>query len=237
MSVFRLGLDPIFPDPCQADPDGLLAVGGDLCPERLLAAYAAGIFPWYGPDQPILCWSPDPRGVIELDAFHTGRTLRRVLKRRLFEVRINTAFEETIRCCARSRKGNAGDRWLTDEMIDAYIRLYRLGHAHSVEAWRDNELAGGLYGVTVGGLFAGESMFHRRPNASRVALAALVDRLRQRGYRLLDCQMVTPATAGAGAREISRSIYLERLAEALRHDCRFDENRPMERTEPESDHR
>jgi len=221
--IVPLTRENAFPPPESATPEGLLAVGGDLSVERLVAAYRAGIFPWYGPGQPILWWSPDPRGVIELDRFHVGRSLRKALRRSPFEIRVDSAFEAVIRACARTRELPPEQRWITPEMIEAYLRLHRAGIAHSVEAWRDGRLAGGLYGVAVGGLFAGESMFHRESNASRAALTALVDRLRERGFGLLDCQMLTPVTRAMGAVEIPRRVYLERLRRLRDLPCRFEE--------------
>lgn len=197
-------------------------MGGDLSPARLLLAYRSGIFPWYSAGQPVIWWSPDPRGIIPLENFRVNRSLKKALRRAGFEIRIDTAFDDVITGCAKfhdSARWPGG--WLTDEMMLAYMRLHRLGHAHSVEAWKDGELAGGLYGVAVGGLFAGESMFHLQPNASKAALVALVERLKERGFALLDCQMVTPATGPLGAIEIPRAEYLERLSEALGRNCAF----------------
>ncbi len=209
-----------FPDVETATPEGLVAVGGDLLPERLLGAYRKGIYPWYGPGQPILWWSPDPRAIIPLDRIHIGRSLKKTLRANPFEIRINTAFREVVTACG-DRPGGLDETWITPEMVEAYVRLYEMGHAHSVEAWEGDELVGGLYGVTVGGLFAGESMFHRRTNASKVALIALTDRLKERGFTLLDCQMLTPITESIGARSIARNDYMDRLAAALERDCRF----------------
>jgi leucyl/phenylalanyl-tRNA--protein transferase len=202
----------VFPDPESADGAGLVAVGGDLRPERLLEAYRRGVFPWYDEDYPICWWSPDPRAIIELDGLHVSRRLGRTIRSQRFKVTVNQAFDEVIRGCAdRPAEGT----WITADMIQAYQTLHRLGHAHSVETWREGELAGGVYGVAVGGLFAGESMFHRQADASKVALAALVERLRERNFQLLDVQFVTPHTAGLGAVEIPRKEYLARLRRAL----------------------
>ena len=210
-----------FPGIENSTSEGIVAAGGDLSPERLLLAYRSGIFPWYGPGQPILWWSPDPRAIIPLEGFSINRTLRKIMKRDAFEIRIDSDFDKVIRQCASRHEEDTGPGWITEGMIDAYTELHRLGHAHSIEAWKDGELAGGLYGVCTGGLFAGESMFYCKPNASKVALAALVEHLKDRGFALLDCQMVTEITARMGAVEITRKEYLKRLAAALEHDCTF----------------
>ena len=209
-----------FPDVKESDPEGLLAVGGDLSLQRLLLAYKQGIFPWYSVNEPILWWSPDPRAIVPLDDLRINRTMEKILKRGTFEIKVNTAFEEVINLCAR-RENNSKSGWITKEMIAAYINLYEMGFAHSVEAWKDGKLAGGLYGVAVGGMFAGESMFHKESNASKAALCALVERMKERGYMLLDCQMVTDITRQMGALEISRADYLKRLEVALTVNCSF----------------
>jgi leucyl/phenylalanyl-tRNA--protein transferase len=203
--------DP-FPSPAQAlrDPNGLLAAGADLRPERLLAAYRRGIFPWYGPGEPVLWWSPDPRMVLVPAEFKVSRSLAKRLRRRDYEVRFDAAFEAVMRACAEPREGQGGT-WIVADMVRAYCRLHELGHAHSVEAWRDGELVGGLYGVALGGMFYGESMFSRATDASKVALAHLVARLSRRGYGLIDCQMETAHLASLGARPIARTEFLERL--------------------------
>lgn len=212
-----------FPDPSAAihtqRVNGLVAVGGDLSVERLLLAYRSGIFPWSV--DPITWWSPDPRGIFELDRFHVSRSLARTLRRSVFEVTVNRAFRETVEGCAASMPGRPST-WISPEFIQAYSELHRQGHAHSVECWRGGELAGGIYGVAVGGLFAGESMFHRRPNASKVALHHLIQRLRNRGFVLFDIQMVTPHTESLGAIDIPRREYLARLKSAVDKECRFE---------------
>lgn len=188
---------------------GLVAVGGDMSVPRLLLAYRSGLFPWTA--DPVTWWSPDPRGIFELDAFHVSRSLSRTLRKGVFEVTFNRAFREVITACAKTRRPGG---WITPEFISAYTVLHEAGHAHSVECWRAGELVGGVYGVAVGGLFAGESMFHRADDASKVALFHLVGRLKECGFVLFDTQMVTPATAQLGAIEISRAKYLGRLAAA-----------------------
>jgi leucyl/phenylalanyl-tRNA--protein transferase len=207
-----------FPDPERASPEGLVAVGGDLRPERLLAAYRRGIFPWFDDNTPILWWSPDPRAVLELDGLHVSRRLARTVRSGRFTATADRAFGDVIRGCAR-RPGQGV--WITDDMIAAYTELHRLGHAHSVEAWRDGELAGGVYGVAVGGLFAGESMFTRVRDGSKVALVHLVERLRERGFQLFDIQFLNGHTARLGAVEVPRREYLRRLGEALTLDVTF----------------
>jgi leucyl/phenylalanyl-tRNA--protein transferase len=207
-----------FPDPAQADKRGLVAVGGDFSVERLVAAYRHGIFPWTA--QPITWWSPDPRGIIELDEFHVSESLAKVIRRGAFKVTVDTAFTKVVEACAAPDEKRPGI-WITDEFIEAYTRLHQAGHAHSIECWQAGKLAGGVYGVAAGGMFAGESMFHRVDNASKVALYHLVDHLRVRGFALFDIQMVTAATAPLGAKNISRREYLERLAVAVRLSCAF----------------
>lgn len=215
MSVFRLPLEPIFPDPDLAEPDGLLAVGGDLSPERLLRAYADGIFPWYSEETPILWWSPDPRMVLLPAELHLSRSLQRTMRGDAFEVRADTAFGEVIRRCAAKERPGQDGTWITDEMIEAYERLHELGFAHSFESWREGELAGGLYGVSLGAAFFGESMFADQADASKVAFASSVEWLRGRGFEIIDCQVDTDHLRRFGAREIRRAEFLARLRNAL----------------------
>ncbi len=208
-----------FPPVSMADHDGLLMVGGQLDPDWLLEAYRRGIFPWpvrqFGRD--ILAWfSPDPRAILELDEVYVSRRLARRIRRREFEVTCDQAFHEVITACARPRpdQGQHGS-WITPGIVRAYGELHRLGYAHSVEAWQDGELAGGIYGVALGGLFAGESMFHRRRDASKVALVLLARHLKRRGFALFDIQQATGHTLSMGAREIPRRTYCRRLRGAL----------------------
>jgi leucyl/phenylalanyl-tRNA--protein transferase len=204
--------------PELADEYGLVGVGGDLSPARLLEAYRHGIFPWYDEQTPVMWWSPDPRAIFELDGLHVSRRLQRTIRSGRFAVTVNRDFAGVIRACAvRPAEGT----WITPEMIDAYERLHQLGFAHSIEAWRGDVLAGGVYGVAVGGFFAGESMFTRIRDGSKVALVALVERLRQRGFTLFDTQFVTDHTRRLGAVEIPRDEYLARLREALAHEVTF----------------
>ena len=200
--------------PERADETGLVAVGGDLEPMTLVLAYRSGVFPWFGPDDPILWWSPDPRAIIELDGLHISHRLSRTIRSGKFHVTVDQAFPAVLRGCA----DREGGTWLTREMILAYQRLHRLGIAHSVETWHQSKLAGGIYGVAIGGLFAGESMFARVSDASKVALVFLFERLHQRGYQLFDTQVLTGHTGRMGGIEIPRRDYLVRLRAALR--CR-----------------
>ncbi|HZT61915.1 MAG TPA: leucyl/phenylalanyl-tRNA--protein transferase [Burkholderiales bacterium] len=197
------------------DPNGLLAAGGDLSPERLLEGYRQGIFPWYSEGDPILWWSPDPRMVLFPSELRVSRSLGKALRNRSYEVRFDSAFGRVIKNCAAPRKGEAGT-WIGDAMTAAYLELHRLGHAHSVETWIDGDLAGGLYGVAIGGVFFGESMFSRARDASKIALAALVTHVKSAGFGLIDCQMHTRHLETLGAREIPRARF-SRLLEDLVH--------------------
>lgn len=215
MPLFALPPEHIFPDPELAREDGLLAVGGDLHPGRLLLAYAQGIFPWYSEEQPILWHSPDPRFVLMLDEFELSRSLRRVVRKQPFEIRADTAFEDVIDACAAVARPEQDGTWITSEMRSAYVALHELGFAHSVESWLDGELQGGLYGVSLGGVFFGESMFARASDASKVALVHLVMQLRAWGFDLLDSQVHTEHLARFGGREIPRHHYLDLLHERM----------------------
>ena len=212
----RLRPSEFFPPADGADHDGLLALGGSLEPEWLVDAYRHGVFPWPVMDNPapIAWWSPDPRAIIELDSLHVSRRLRRTCRSDRFSVTRDKAFVDVIQGCANG-PDRKGQTWITPRMIDAYCRLHQLGIAHSVEAWHQGKLAGGTYGLAVGGLFAGESKFHTVRDASKVALVHLVTHLRDRGYQLFDIQQLTPHTARLGAIEIPRREYLDRLADAL----------------------
>ncbi len=215
MPVFRLGPEPIFPPVDLAGPDGLLAFGGDLQPERLLAAYRQGIFPWYEPGGPILWWSPDPRLVLLPAELHVPERLRRTIRQGRFKTRYDTAFARVIKACAEVQRKHEDGTWITPEMQQAYIRLHDLGHAHSMESWQDGELVGGIYGVRVGRCFCGESMFHRQPDASKVALVALVQHLTTEGVDLIDCQVSSEHLIRLGAREVPRSGFLRFLKHGL----------------------
>lgn len=202
-------------------PADFVAVGGSLSARQLLAAYRIGFFPWSV--HPVTWWSPDPRAIFEWDRFHISRSLKRRLRQNPFRITFNQAFGQVIRHCAR--RPNGEDSWITQEFILAYENLRQLGHAHSVEAWSETELVGGLYGVAIGGLFAGESMFHRQNDASKIALCCLHQALKQAGFALFDIQMLTPVTQQLGAVEIPRSQYLQRLQTAVRLPCRFPSRR------------
>jgi leucyl/phenylalanyl-tRNA--protein transferase len=209
--LLRPGSAPRFPDPARASREGLLAVGGDLSPARLLHAYDRGIFPWYGPGLPILWWSPDPRAILPRDRLHVPRSLARRIRHRGFELSWNRAFQEVIAACGEDREEGT---WLIPEMTGAYTELHRLGHAHSLEVWQDGKLQGGLYGVQRGGLFAAESMFHRATDLSKVALVAAVQSLHAAGIELFEVQFVTPHLQRFGAVAIRRQEYLRRLQQA-----------------------
>ena len=197
------------------EPDGLLAASRDLTPERLLDAYARGIFPWYARDQPVLWWSPDPRTVLFVDEFRVTRSLRKRVKQQRFEIRVDSAFRAVMEACARvPRPGQAGT-WITPAIVAAYGELHERGNAHSVEAWREGRLVGGLYGVAIGRMFFGESMFALEPDASKVALVHLIAILRARGVPLVDCQMETAHLASFGARPIARRRFAELVAQLV----------------------
>lgn len=215
MTLHRLPREAVFPDPRDAEPDGLLAVGGDLSPQRLVAAYASGIFPWYGPGSPILWWSPDPRLVLLPERLHVPRSLARTLRRGRYRLTADTAFAQVIRACAAAERPGQDGTWIVRDMIAAYERLHALGLAHSFEAWEGDQLAGGLYGVSLGAAFFGESMFSARPDASKAAFARAVDHLRAAGVRLIDCQVRTDHLARFGAEDMPREAFLAQLEVAL----------------------
>jgi leucyl/phenylalanyl-tRNA--protein transferase len=210
------GQDLHFPPVEEASPEGLLAVGGDLRPERLLEAYRHGIFPWYDDDQPILWWSPDPRTVLFPDKLHISRSLKRSLRPGLFSITFDQCFRDVMRQCAGPRPQYPdGGTWITADMLEAYTRLHELGYAHSVETWKDGQLVGGLYGVAIGGAFFAESMFTRTSDASKVALVSLVRQLQTWGFHIMDCQQSSPHVLAFGAKEIPRREFLDRLNAAL----------------------
>ncbi len=211
MPVYRLVDHPVFPPPELAEPDGLLAIGGDLSPPRLLLAYSSGIFPWYNEGEPILWWSPDPRCIFEPQALKISRSLHKTVRQKVFSVTFDKAFRGVIAACAQVRRKQEAGTWITGEMLEAFCRLHQLGYAHSVECWQDGVLAGGLYGVCLGRCFFGESMFHLAPDASKVALAVLAETLRERNFELIDGQLPNPHLRSLGAREIPRPEFLQRL--------------------------
>ncbi len=200
-----------FPDPSEADEDGLLAAGGNLEPETLLAAYAKGVFPWYAEGQPVLWWSPDPRMVLFPAEFHCSKRLARRMRQNIYSVSFDSSFNDVIRACAEvPRQGEAGT-WILPEMMMAYQRMHQLGHAHSIEVWKNKELVGGLYGILHHGVFFAESMFSLKVDASKFALAALCERALQRNWKLIDCQFHTAHLQSLGAREISRELFLKNI--------------------------
>jgi leucyl/phenylalanyl-tRNA---protein transferase len=215
--MFRLNRHEVrFPPVDQASPEGLLAVGGDLRPERLLEAYRQGIFPWYNDDQPILWWSPDPRAVLFPNKLHVSRSLKRSLRSTRFTSTLDTSFRTVMEQCAGPRRQYPeGGTWITEDMLNAYTTLHELGYAHSVETWRDSRLVGGLYGVALGGAFFAESMFTQVDDASKVALVRLVRQLHAWGFRLIDCQQSSPHVRRFGAEEIPRSGFITYLNQAL----------------------
>ncbi len=209
----RPGSPAAFPPPTQAlrEPDGLLALGGDLSPARLLSAYRHGIFPWFGPEEPILWWSPDPRCLFDLSRCHPGRTLRKHMRRLQWTVTIDQAFERVMRACAAPRPGQHGGTWITGDMIRAYTALHAAGHAHSIEVWNGDVLVGGLYGIAVGRMFCGESMFSRVSGGSKVALVCFGRLLHEWNFPWLDAQVGNPHLYHMGAEDMPRAEYLERL--------------------------
>ena len=216
MPVFLLSEALKFPHPRFASQEGLLAVGGDLSRERLLLAYSQGIFPWYSEGEPILWWSPDPRLVLFPNELILSRTLSKQIRKKTYRVTMDQAFRHVITACASIRTGNQEPTWIGDNMVDAYCELHNSGYAHSVETWYDGNLVGGLYGVSMGKCFFGESMFTKMSNASKVALAALVDFLKSHAFHMVDCQVTTKHLISLGAREVPRDWFLVLLQTALK---------------------
>jgi leucyl/phenylalanyl-tRNA--protein transferase len=212
---FVLGEEIAFPNPEQADADGLLAMGGDLSSARLIAAYRAGIFPWFSEGEPILWWCPPRRACLHPSEAHVSRSLAKVIRQGRFELRIDTAFHEVIRSCAHTVRPGQDGTWITPEMEAAYLEMHRLGHAHSVEAWREGRLVGGLYGLAFGRAFFGESMFTREPDASKVCFVSFCRAFAEAGGVLVDCQVENPHTTSLGARPRPRKAFLEHLSAAL----------------------
>jgi leucyl/phenylalanyl-tRNA--protein transferase len=217
MPVYRLPDQPVFPSAEHAEKSGLLAIGGDLSPERLLAAYREGIFPWYSDGEPLLWWSPDPRFVLFPEELRVPRSMRQFQKKQLFRITFDQAFRSVIAACRKPRPGQDGT-WITLEMQEAYITLHDLGYAHSVEVWQEELLVGGLYGVSIGRTFFGESMFSTRANASKAALITLVSGQQELRFNLIDCQVETPHLASLGARPIPRREFRALLKESLRYE-------------------
>ncbi|WP_199153243.1 leucyl/phenylalanyl-tRNA--protein transferase [Chromobacterium sp. ASV23] len=211
-----LGPEPVFPPVTQAlsHPNGLLAAGGDLSPRRILSAYCEGIFPWFSEGEPILWWSPAPRMVLYPEELKVSRSLAKTLRNLDYEIRVDSAFDEVMRACAEPRAGQDGT-WIVPEMVAAYCRLHQLGYAHSFETWIDGELVGGLYGVAIGRMFYGESMFSRRTDASKLAFVHMVRHLAGQGVGMIDCQMHTAHLASLGARLVPRDVFLATLKERV----------------------
>ena len=200
-----------FPNPQEADKDGLLAIGGDLSVKRLMLAYRAGIFPWFEDYQPILWWSPDPRMVLFLDELVVSKSMRNILNRNIFTVTFNQNFRDVISNCQNIKRDGQDGTWITNDMIEAYCKLNELGIAKSIEVWQDDELVGGLYGIDLGSVFCGESMFSKVSNASKVAFIALVNQLKKENYSLVDCQVYNPHLESLGCREIDRDAFIKIL--------------------------
>ena len=201
-------IDFPHPDLALTEPDGLLAVGGDLSPQRIINAYMNGIFPWYSDGQPILWWSPNPRAVLFPDKLHVSRSLQKVIRKGVYRTTLDQAFEQVIEHCAQTPRKDQDGTWITDDMAQAYIRLHQLGFAHSAECWLEDKLVGGLYGIALGRVFFGESMFSHRSNASKVAFVHLLDELKKADYALIDCQVTTEHLLSLGAEEIPRNQFL-----------------------------
>ena len=215
--IFQLPDEIVFPDPGLAEEDGLLAIGGDLNPERLLLAYSYGIFPWFNEGDPVLWWSPPERPVFYPGKIKVSKSLKQVIRKNMFEIRIDTCFEDVMRGCAQIRR-DGGGTWINEDMIEAYTKLHELGFAHSFECFLDGELAGGLYGISLGKAFFGESMFFRVSNASKVAFFALSEYLKDRAFHFIDSQITNDHLLSLGAQEVNREKFMEMLQEALKHE-------------------
>jgi len=215
MPVYLLSDDIVFPPPNLASQEGLLAVGGDLCQDRLLLAYSMGIFPWFSEAEPTMWWSPDPRLVLYPDELQVSRSLQKTIKKAVFQITMDQAFAQVITECAKIRRKRNEGTWIVPDMINAYCQLHISGFAHSVEAWQNDTLVGGLYGVSLGKCFFGESMFTHATNASKTAFVALVNHLKAFSFDLIDCQVTTGHLVSFGAREIPRNLFLEQLKESL----------------------
>jgi leucyl/phenylalanyl-tRNA--protein transferase len=215
MPIFRLSGKITFPPPYFAESEGLLAIGGDLSEKRMLLAYQMGIFPWFGEDEPILWWSPDPRLLLYPDDVYVSKRLKRIIRQQAFTITCDSAFHQVISACAAIRTDNSEETWIGEEMIDAYCRLFDSGYAHSMEVWQKGRLVGGLYGVSLGGGFFGESMFSRVTNTSKIALVALCRFLSALSFDFIDCQVKTDHLKRMGAREVSRAWFLKALEPSM----------------------
>jgi leucyl/phenylalanyl-tRNA---protein transferase len=211
MPVYQLPDEIIFPHPSEAEADGLLAIGGDLSPNRILAAYVNGIFPWYNPGEPILWWSPDPRCVLFPEKLKISKSLAALIKKNIFQIRFDTNFLAVIKNCATAKRADELGTWISDDIINAYNQLHELGYAHSVETYRDNKLVGGLYGIAFGKVFFGESMFFLEPNASKVAFCSLIEKLLKLNYQIVDNQVTNKHLLSLGAEEIERDKFIDVL--------------------------
>lgn len=217
MPVFGLGEQLVFPPVQLSNPDGILAVGGDLQPERLLLAYGSGIFPWYDEEDPIIWWAPDPRFVLFPEDLRVSKSMRQVLRREIFRISFDEDFASVIRHCQKTPRPGQRGTWITDDMQQAYIQLHEQGFAHSVEVWQAEKLVGGLYGVSLGNSFFGESMFAHVSNASKAGFITLVRRLAEKGFELIDCQVYTSHLESLGAQDIPRAEFMARLESSLKH--------------------
>jgi leucyl/phenylalanyl-tRNA--protein transferase len=216
LTIYRLPKELVFPSPEEAEPEGLLAIGGDLSVERLLLAYCLGIFPWYSEGSPILWWSPDPRLILEPKKLHVSKSLSKVIKKNIFKITLDQSFEKVVHGCAHAQRPEGKGTWIVKDMIKAYVHLYEAGFAHSVESWFKDKLVGGLYGVSLGKVFFGESMFYTMGNASKVAFVYLVRLLQKWRFDMVDCQVTTTNLLRFGAHELVRSQFLKRLSKALK---------------------
>lgn len=221
MPIYHLPKELVFPHPEEAEPEGILAIGGGLEPERLILAYRMGIFPWYDHNTPILWWSPDPRLVLYPEGMHLSKSLRRVLHSGKYRVTLDQAFAQVIEACAETRREGQEGTWILEEMKAAYLELHLRGYAHSVEVWQEDVLVGGLYGVSLGAAFFGESMFSHRPDTSKTALAYLSRQLSLWGFQLIDCQVPTDHLKRLGAVEVPRRRFLEELGQSLQSETRL----------------
>lgn len=215
MTIYRLSEELAFPNPELADEDGLLAVGGDLEAERLLLAYCNGIFPWFSKESPILWWSPDPRFVLYPDKLKVSKSMAKLIRKNRYTIKLDTCFREVITGCRDAREG---DTWITDDMLEAYCTLHEFGFAHSVEAWFEGKLVGGLYGISLGACFFGESMFSTMDNASKAAFISLVGKLKSLNFEFIDCQVYTKHLESLGAIKVKREEFLSQLYESLKRD-------------------
>ena len=222
MNIFPLDKNSyIFPDPLYANDKGLLAYGGDLAPSRIIRAYANGIFPWYNEDDPILWWSPNPRLILELDEFKVSKSLKKTINKNIFEIKFDENFKQTMLECKKINRINQNSTWILDEVVEAYYEIHKMGFAHSFEAYFNGELVGGGYGINIGNIFCGESMFSKKTDASKVALYYLVQRLKEKGFSLIDCQIPSSHLKSLGAKTISREKFLNLINISVQNPKEF----------------